>query len=189
MHAQLFWSCPTLCDPLDCSLQGSSVHGILQARTVEWVAMPSSRGTSQPRDWTHVSWVSCIGGQVLCHWASWEACSYYSLIGSFPYLHTQGSTPLRACSISHSSAHHTGQWSRWKHPLGIDRIDSCPFETCLRHCTPRCWTRRLALFLEELKQTKHIQSHFWVVPFHVFQTASRKYCTRLKFNGTFLNSI
>ena len=41
-------SCPTLCDPMDCSLPGSSVHGILQARILEWVAMPSSRGPSQP---------------------------------------------------------------------------------------------------------------------------------------------
>ena len=43
-------SCLTLCDPMDCSPPGSSVHGILQARTLEWVAMPSSRGSSQPRD-------------------------------------------------------------------------------------------------------------------------------------------
>ena len=39
-------SCPTLCDPIDCSLPGSSVHGILQARMLEWVAIPSSRGSS-----------------------------------------------------------------------------------------------------------------------------------------------
>ena len=43
-------SCLTLCNPTDCRLPGSSVHGILQARTLEWVAMPSSRGSSQPRD-------------------------------------------------------------------------------------------------------------------------------------------
>ena len=43
-------SCPTLCDPIDCGLPGSSVHGILQAKIVEWVAMPYSRGSSQPRD-------------------------------------------------------------------------------------------------------------------------------------------
>ena len=43
-------SCLTLCDPMDCSLPGSSVHGILQARILEWVAMPSSKGSSQPRD-------------------------------------------------------------------------------------------------------------------------------------------
>ena len=42
-------SCPTVCDPKDCSPPGSSVHGILQARILEWVAMPSSQGSSQPR--------------------------------------------------------------------------------------------------------------------------------------------
>ena len=174
---------------MDCSPPCTSVHGILQARILGFASMPSSRGRSQPGDWTHVSWVSGTGRQTLYHCTSWEVCSHRSLIGSLPYLHTQGSTPLRACSTSHSSAHHTGQWSRWKRPLGIDRIDSCPFETCLHHCTPRCWTRRLALFLEELKQAKLIQSHFWVVSFHASQTASRKYCTRLKFNGTLLDSV
>jgi len=44
--AKLLQSCPMLCDPMDCSPPGSSVHGILQARTLEWVAMPSSRGSS-----------------------------------------------------------------------------------------------------------------------------------------------
>ena len=43
-------SCRTLCNPVDCSPPGSSVHGILQARILEWVAMPSSKGSSQPRD-------------------------------------------------------------------------------------------------------------------------------------------
>ena len=45
----------------------SSVHGVLQARILEWVAMPASRGSFQPRDQTHVSYVSCIVRQVLCH--------------------------------------------------------------------------------------------------------------------------
>ena len=53
-------SCPTLCDSMDCSPSGSSVHGILQARVLEWVAMPSSRGSSQPRDRT---WVFYIAGR------------------------------------------------------------------------------------------------------------------------------
>ena len=47
--------CPSLCDPMDCSPPGSSVHGILQARALEWVAIPFSRGSSPPRDWTLVS--------------------------------------------------------------------------------------------------------------------------------------
>ena len=66
--AKSLQSCPTLCDPMDGSPPGSSVHGILQARILEWVAMPSSRGSSQPRDQTHISHVSCIGRQVLYHW-------------------------------------------------------------------------------------------------------------------------
>ena len=60
--------CPTLCDPVDYSPSGSSVHGILQARILEWVAMPSCRGSSRPRDRTHVSHVSCIGRRGLYHW-------------------------------------------------------------------------------------------------------------------------
>ena len=51
------YSCLTLWDPMDCSLPGSSVHGTLQTRTLEWVAMPSSRGSSQCRDRTHISQV------------------------------------------------------------------------------------------------------------------------------------
>ena len=48
-------SCPTLCDPMDCSPSRSSLHGILQARVLEWVAISFSRGSSQPRDRTRVS--------------------------------------------------------------------------------------------------------------------------------------
>ena len=46
-------SCPTVCDPMDCSPPGSSVHGILQARILEWIVLPSSRGSAQPRGRTH----------------------------------------------------------------------------------------------------------------------------------------
>ena len=62
-HAQLLQSCPILHDPMDGSLPGSSVHGVIQARILEWVAMPSSRGSSWPRDWTNVSCGSCIAGR------------------------------------------------------------------------------------------------------------------------------
>ena len=51
-------SCPTLCDPKDCSLPMSSVHGILQARILEWVAISYSRGSSRPRDRTQVSCIA-----------------------------------------------------------------------------------------------------------------------------------
>ena len=61
--------CPTLCDPIDCSLPGSSVHGIFQARILEWIAIPFSRGSSWPRDRI---WVSCITGRFFTIWATWE---------------------------------------------------------------------------------------------------------------------
>ena len=62
MYEEVKWSevaqsCPTLYDPMDCSLSGSSLHGILQARILEWVAISFSRGSPRPRDRT---WVSCI---------------------------------------------------------------------------------------------------------------------------------
>ena len=58
--AKSLWS--WLCHPEDCSLPGSSVHGILQARILEWVAMPSSRESSQTRDWTIISFPALAGG-------------------------------------------------------------------------------------------------------------------------------
>ena len=64
--------CLSFWDPTDCSLPGSSVCGILQARILEWVAIPFSRGSSQPRDWT---WVSCIVGGFFVIWATREVCN------------------------------------------------------------------------------------------------------------------
>ena len=65
MPAKLLQSCPTLCSPMDCIPQGSSVQGILQTRRLEQDAMPSYRESFQPRDRTHTSCISCIGKQVL----------------------------------------------------------------------------------------------------------------------------
>ena len=61
-------SCPTLCDPVDCSLPAFSIHGIFQARVLAWGAISFSRGSSRPRNWTPVS---CTAGFTL--WASREA--------------------------------------------------------------------------------------------------------------------
>ena len=75
--------CP-LCDPMDCSLLGSSVHGILQLRILEWVAIPFSKGSSQPRDQTQVS---CIAGRFFTVWATreddclCEAAPFYLPVG------------------------------------------------------------------------------------------------------------
>ena len=68
------WLCPTLCDPMDYCLPGSSVHRILQARILEWVAISFSRGSSRPRDWT---WVSCIAGRFFTSWATREVLVYH----------------------------------------------------------------------------------------------------------------
>ena len=66
-------SCPTLCNSMHCSPPNFSVHGIFQARILEWVAMPSSKGSSRTRDWIRVSCVSCTGRLILYHFATWEA--------------------------------------------------------------------------------------------------------------------
>ena len=73
MCANVLQLCVTLCNTMDCNPPGSSVHGVFQARILEWVAMPSSRGSSPPRDQTHVSCVSCIGRRVLYHQCHLEA--------------------------------------------------------------------------------------------------------------------
>ena len=62
----------TLCNSMDCSLPGSSVHRILQARILEWVVISSSRESSRPRDQIWVSFVSCIGRWLLYHWCHLE---------------------------------------------------------------------------------------------------------------------
>ena len=72
-------SCLTLCNPMNCSLPSSSVHGTYQVRILEWVAMPSSRGSSRPRNGTGVSW---IAGGFFTSWATREAqfSLYYNLV-------------------------------------------------------------------------------------------------------------
>ena len=65
VHAKSLQSCLTHDAPMDCSLPGSSVYGILQARILEWVATPSSRGSSLLRDQTGVFYIACIGKWVL----------------------------------------------------------------------------------------------------------------------------
>ena len=68
-HLSRVW----LCDPMDHSSPASSVHGILQARILEWVAMPSSADLPSPRERTWVFCVTCIASRFFTHWATWEA--------------------------------------------------------------------------------------------------------------------
>ena len=91
LRAKSIQSCPTLGEPMTlCSSLGSSVPGILQARILEWVAIPFSRESSGPRDQTHVSHVSCIGRWILYHWAIGEGPSTLSQSCALSVLGFQG---------------------------------------------------------------------------------------------------
>ena len=88
--------CPTLCDPMDYSLPGSSIHGTFQARVLEWVAISFSRGSSRPRDWTHVS---RFAGRHFTVWATkevtmWEPWAYISSIIRGQWLRRKGQLGL-----------------------------------------------------------------------------------------------
>ena len=83
------FSCAWLCNPMDFSPPGSSVHGILQARILEWVAMPSFKGSAQPGDQIHVFCVSCIEGIFFTHWLSTVSHTgwpWNTIHRVFPYL-------------------------------------------------------------------------------------------------------
>ena len=90
-HTKSLQLCLTLCDTMDRSPPGSSVHEISQARILDWVAMPSSRGSAQPGDWTHVCYIARIG-RVLFHqhhlvnmvWSFFKLC----FSAPFFWLHT-----------------------------------------------------------------------------------------------------
>ena len=75
VYVKSLQSCQTLCNPMDYSPAGSSVNEIFQARLLEWVAMPSSRGSSQPKDWTHISFVPALASRFFPTNATWEAQS------------------------------------------------------------------------------------------------------------------
>ena len=81
---QSLQSCLILCNPMDCSPPGSSVHGILQAGILEWVAMPSSRGSSRLRDRNHVS---CCAGKFFTA----------ELLGSSLYIYVPGGVNVCLC--------------------------------------------------------------------------------------------
>ena len=104
---ELLRSVQLFCNSIDCSLPGSSVHRIFQARILEWVAVSFSRGSSQPRDRTLVSHVSCIGRWDLYHCVTWEAL-YYSIISEFQV--REGQKMLADWS---SSTEHSGSLAQW----------------------------------------------------------------------------
>ena len=104
-------SCLTLCDPIDCSPPSSSVHGILQARILEWVAIPFSRVSSQPTDWTQVS---CIAGRFFTIWATRKAhlCANGTQIMAHIKNSPELQSPRSRCLLHHSLGF----------PIGISKI-------------------------------------------------------------------
>ena len=92
-------SCPILCDLVDCSLPGSSIHGVLQAIIPEWVAISFSRESSRPRDWTQVS---RIAGRCLTLWATREA--WFHLLKSYFMSYTNISSFLCISAVSKYTA-------------------------------------------------------------------------------------
>ena len=83
-ESEVTQSYPTLCNPMDCSLPGSSIHGIFQTRVLEWVAISFSRGSSQPSDQTQVSH---IVGRCFTVWAAREVNSHYTLFYIISFAH------------------------------------------------------------------------------------------------------
>ena len=141
--------CPTLCDPMDCSPPDSSVHGILQARILEWVAMASSRGSSRPRDRNHVSYISYIGRWTIlqCHLGSpvWKGKKAISHVSTVP---ESSSSP----SVLSGSASPRDEFSsvQFSHSVITDSLrphesqharPPCPSPTPGVHSNSRPWSQ------------------------------------------------
>ena len=80
MYAQSISHVWLFCDPMNCSWPGSSDDGSSQTTILVWIAISSSRGSSQPRNWTYISCVSCTSKWILYYWATWEALWWYSFL-------------------------------------------------------------------------------------------------------------
>ena len=134
-------SCSTLCDPMDSSLTGSSVHGISQIRILEWVAISFSRGSSQLRDQTCIF---CISRWILYHWAIREACMNYaaaaaaakSLQSCLTLCDPRDSSPPGSPSLGFSRQEH---WSGLPFPSPMRESEvtqSCPTLSDPMDCGP-----------------------------------------------------
>ena len=100
-QSEVTQSCATLCNPIVCSLPGSSVHGIFQARILEWVAISFSRRSSQLRDWTQVS---RIAGRCFTLWATREAHIQLHML-CLLFLHTHLNTLFYSLIPTHIKQH------------------------------------------------------------------------------------
>ena len=149
LHAESLELCPTLCDPMDWSLPGSSVLGILQARILEWVAIRFSKGSSQPRDET---WVSCLTGRFFTTCTTIEAPLHSTgccliLILRFQLCLTAEScrAKLKVCLIARFVLtelylHSSCCWWPWKwhQREGLTHILETPAGDYMEPVTPGC---------------------------------------------------
>ena len=140
-------ACPTLCDPMDRSPPGSSVHGILQARIPEWVAIPLSKRTSQPGDWTQVYWVA---GRFFTIWAIREAL--VTLISCKLDYFSPGPVPLKEMHLFKSMANvlrSECKANTWNHPSPPVNSSFCMWnlgnsiDRCIHTILWICWRTAL----------------------------------------------
>ena len=139
VNAQL---CPTLGDPMDCSLPGSSVHGILEARILEWVTIPFSRGSSQSRDWTQVSYVA---GGCFTIWATRERRLILieifgeEIIGQFPFPFSESQWTFTVLGTFETFL--GSPWAEWE-------VRSTGSQGSIEHplCSGESWSFELLLF-------------------------------------------
>ena len=143
----------TLCDPTDCSPPGSSVHGILQARIVEWAAIPFCRGSSQPRDQTHVS---CTEGRFFTIWASRgvDSLGYDSAIknkelmpSTAPWMDLETVTPcVILYQLSHQGSPRTLEWVAFPFSRGSSWARNRTSVSCIAGGLFTSWAAQEALW-------------------------------------------
>ena len=132
-ESEIAQSCPTLGDPMDCSLRGSSIHGIFQARVLEWVAISFSRGSSRPRDRTWVSHIASRWFYHLSHQGSSPANSNPLHIGNQFYLLCQ-SYSMGCCRVREDyELELSGKWSWDQLVMSVNGVQ------CGSRDTHVCW--------------------------------------------------
>ena len=138
-------ACLTLWDPTDCSLPGSSVSGILQARILELVAISYSRGSSQPKDQTHIS---CIGRWVLYHWSS----LVIQTVKNLPAMWEQRRQKHKSVGTSRKALPTLMKGDRcsWDHPLSF----------FLPSTQTHCWERHLTNMKTRSREWDAVRNHF-----------------------------
>ena len=141
-----------LCDPMNCSLRGSSIHGIFQARILEWVAISFSRGFSQPRDRTQVSH---IAGRCFTIWVTREALTRDQILGSQYQMQTHRTLRLENCRINVENISFC-RWGRGATLRGLQNLGSHTRDwtqtPVVEAWSPNYWTAREVPRIHPLKQ-------------------------------------